>query len=112
MFSFFRNRTDQKQRIDKLVGMVDRRNATITALSQRLKEEMEWGNKLKNRVHELRSLDADCRTVIVDYLKLHDRISEMIEDGRLEKQDIPKDYEWIVCKLSELANKGGSHEEK
>ncbi len=30
------------------------------------------------------------------YLELHDGLSDMIEDGRLRREDIPADYDWIT----------------
>lgn len=37
------------------------------------------------------------------YHALHDRISEMIEDGRLKKSDVPQDYEFLVESLAALS---------
>lgn len=37
------------------------------------------------------------------YAKLHDGLSDMIEDGRLTESDIPDDYRWLVDSLEELA---------
>lgn len=34
------------------------------------------------------------------YHKLHDGLSDMIESGRLERGDIPDDYEWLVEMLA------------
>jgi len=31
--------------------------------------------------------------------KLHDGLSDMIEGGRLQREDIPDDYEWLVSVL-------------
>ena len=30
------------------------------------------------------------------YERLHDGLSDMIEDGRLTEADIPDDYQWLV----------------
>lgn len=37
------------------------------------------------------------------YLNLHDRLSDMIESGRLKEADIPDDYAWLVESLASLA---------
>ena len=39
-----------------------------------------------------------------DYCDLHDLLSEMIEDGRLRRRDVPKDYWVLVNKLTYLAD--------
>ena len=33
---------------------------------------------------------------VEQYEKLHDGLSDMIEDGRLTEMDIPDDYQWLV----------------
>ena len=39
------------------------------------------------------------------YQRLHDRLSDMVESGRLTQADIPDDYEWLVNEmLVPLAN--------
>jgi hypothetical protein len=35
------------------------------------------------------------------YARLHDGLSDMIEVGRLQENDIPDDYEWLVKSLAE-----------
>lgn len=37
------------------------------------------------------------------YGKLHDGLSDMIEEGRLTEADIPDDYQWLVESLAELS---------
>lgn len=37
------------------------------------------------------------------YLELHDGLSDMIEDGRLRREDIPDDYDWLTESLAQLA---------
>jgi hypothetical protein len=39
---------------------------------------------------------------VVHVVKLLDRLSDMIEDGRLKKADIPDDYAWLVDQLAEI----------
>lgn len=45
----------------------------------------------------------DARAVLREYAQLHDRLSDMIEDGRLGKADIPDDYRWLADTLARLA---------
>jgi hypothetical protein len=42
-------------------------------------------------------------TVLNLYRKLHNGLSDMIEDGRLKEADIPDDYKWLVESLAHLA---------
>ena len=42
------------------------------------------------------------------YEELHDRLSDMIEGGRLTEGDIPDDYRWLVESLSFLGNSPGT----
>lgn len=42
----------------------------------------------------------------IDYFKLHDGLSDMIEDGRLTREMIPDDYDWLVQTLA-----GGAEQE-
>lgn len=37
------------------------------------------------------------------YHALHDRLSDMIEDGRLKKADFPDDYDFLVESLADLS---------
>ncbi len=48
---------------------------------------------------------VDIETVLENYRKLHDGLSDMIEEGRLTEAGIPDDYQWLVEKLAELAVK-------
>ena len=45
----------------------------------------------------------DYAKALVAYGKLHDGLSEMIEEFRLRESDIPDDYQWLVTSLSRLA---------
>ena len=38
------------------------------------------------------------------YKDLHDGLSDMIESGRLKRDDIPEDYAWIVATLAKTAS--------
>jgi hypothetical protein len=38
------------------------------------------------------------------YCQLHDRLSDMIEEGRLTESDISDDYQWLVGKLVDCAS--------
>ncbi len=49
------------------------------------------------------------KILLNDYLEFHDGLSEMIESGRLTESDIPDDYDWLVEKLSLLANQTDKH---
>lgn len=44
-----------------------------------------------------------------EYAKLHDALSDMIEEGRLREGDIPDDYQWLADTLQTL---GGYWEEE
>jgi hypothetical protein len=39
--------------------------------------------------------------LLADYRRLHDRLSDMIEGGRLRRSMIPNDYDWLIDKLIE-----------
>jgi uncharacterized coiled-coil protein SlyX len=39
------------------------------------------------------------------YHRLHDGLSEMVEDERLLEADIPDDYQWLVESLEQCAAK-------
>lgn len=39
------------------------------------------------------------------YADLHDRLSDMIEDGRLVEPNIPHDYRWLVDTLANLGSR-------
>jgi hypothetical protein len=54
------------------------------------------------RVSE-RLLNARTREVLEAYGVLHDRVSDMIESGRLTERTIPDDYHWLVETLAELS---------
>lgn len=47
-------------------------------------------------------------TRLAAYEKLHDRLSDMIESGRLHKGDIPDDYDWLVNTLAGLLKLEGA----
>lgn len=47
---------------------------------------------------------ADFTELVGAYRRLHDRLSDMIEGGRLLEQDIPSDYTWLVQALEALAH--------
>lgn len=42
-------------------------------------------------------------SLLPKYRALHDGLSDMIEEGRLNEADIPDDYRWLVDTLVEIA---------
>jgi len=44
------------------------------------------------------------------YRKLHDGLSDMVEDSRLTDMDIPDDYQWLVDLLAEIATQDPAFE--
>jgi hypothetical protein len=42
--------------------------------------------------------------ITTSYAALHDGLSDMIEGGRITREHIPDDYEWLVESLAGLAN--------
>lgn len=52
------------------------------------------------------SIDDMEQDLLADYRELHDRLSHMIEGGRLREGCIPNDYRWLVETLTQLAADG------
>jgi len=46
------------------------------------------------------------KNILQRYHALHDRLSDMIEDGRLKKSDFPDDYDFLVESLAQLSGEG------
>ena len=44
------------------------------------------------------------KQILTAYRKLHDGLSDMIEEGRLTMTDIPNDYDWLVTQIVALVD--------
>lgn len=59
--------------------------------------------------------DISEHEALLEYGRLHDGLTDMIEGGRLNEADIPDDYQWLVETLERLAAHwllvGGEEEE-
>jgi hypothetical protein len=53
--------------------------------------------------------DHQKNVLLAAYGKLHDGLSEMIEEGRLREADIPDDYQWLVKQLTHIAGLWGRY---
>lgn len=46
--------------------------------------------------------------LVREYQRLHDGLSDMIEEGRLVNSDIPDDFKWLADSLEKIGNMDGN----
>lgn len=65
------------------------------------------GQRLSNQIHHTADLRKALQAMVTAYGTLHDRLSDLIEDGKLTvlKQTLPDDYRWLVDHLAGSANR-------
>lgn len=48
-------------------------------------------------------VEKDLKAVLTAYRELHDGLSNMIESGRISRDNLPDDYVWLLEKMVNLA---------